>query len=67
MLCRWLPRDFTDVASGAQAEREGLAQALRFLRKGDSLVLWKLDRLGRSLKDLIVNVTTLQERQGNRI
>lgn len=53
---------FTDVASGAQAERDGLAQAIRFLRKGDSLVVWKLDRLGRSLKNLIENVNTLQER-----
>ncbi len=53
---------FTDVASGAQAEREGLAQAIRFLREGDSLVVWKLDRLGRSLKDLIENVNTLQKR-----
>jgi DNA invertase Pin-like site-specific DNA recombinase len=53
---------FTDVASGAQAERDGLAQAIRFLRKGDSLVVWKLDRLGRSLKNLIENVNALQER-----
>ncbi len=46
-------RLFTDVASGVQTERPGLAEALAFLRAGDSLVVWKLDRLGRSLKDLI--------------
>jgi len=56
-------RLFTDVASGVQTERPGLAEALAFLRAGDSLVVWKLDRLGRSLKDLIENVTTLQTRQ----
>jgi DNA invertase Pin-like site-specific DNA recombinase len=54
---------FTDVASGAETEREGLAEAIRFLREGDSLVVWKLDRLGRSLKDLIDNVNTLQTRR----
>jgi DNA invertase Pin-like site-specific DNA recombinase len=56
-------RLFTDVASGVQTERPGLADALVFLRAGDSLVVWKLDRLGRSLKDLIENVTALQTRQ----
>ena len=54
---------FTDVASGAQTEREGLAEAIRFLREGDSLVVLKLDRLGRSLKDLIDNVNALQTRR----
>jgi len=56
-------RLFTDVTSGIQTERPGLADALAFLRAGDSLVVWKLDRLGRSLKDLIGNVTALQARQ----
>lgn len=56
-------RIFTDVTSGAQAERPGLTDALAFLRAGDSLVIWKLDRLGRSLKDLIDKVTLLQARQ----
>jgi DNA invertase Pin-like site-specific DNA recombinase len=56
-------RIFTDVASGMQTERPGLAETLAFLRTGDSLVVWKLDRLGRSLKDLIANVTALQTRQ----
>jgi len=56
-------RLFADVASGVQTERPGLVDALAFLRTGDSLVVWKLDRLGRSLKDLIEQVATLQARQ----
>jgi hypothetical protein len=40
-------RIFTDTAGGAGAERTGLAQALGFARKGDTLVVWKRDRLGR--------------------
>ncbi len=44
---------FSDKVSGAKAERPGLTAALAFLRKGDSLVVWKLDRLGRNLKHLI--------------
>lgn len=55
-------RIFTDVASGVQTERPGLAEALAFLRAEDLLVVWKLDRLGRSLKDLIEQVTALQAR-----
>ncbi len=55
-------RVFTDVASGAQGSREGLTEALRFLREGDTLVVWKLDRLGRSVKHLIELVTKLKER-----
>jgi DNA invertase Pin-like site-specific DNA recombinase len=46
-------RVFTDTASGAKSDRAGLADALSHLRKGDTLVVWKLDRLGRSLKQLI--------------
>ena len=40
---------FEDTISGAKAERPGLASALAYLRDGDVLVLWRLDRLGRSL------------------
>ena len=54
---------FTDTASGAQAERKGLEEALEFLREGDTLVVWKLDRLGRSLKHLIETITTLNNRK----
>jgi DNA invertase Pin-like site-specific DNA recombinase len=54
---------FTDVASGAATERSGLTQALAHLRSGDTLVVWRLDRLGRSLKHLIETVTELRRRE----
>jgi len=54
---------FEDTASGVKAERPGLAEALNFARKGDSVVVWKLDRLGRSLNHLIETVTALHKRQ----
>ena len=44
---------FEDKASGAKADRPGLTAAIEFARSGDLLVIWRLDRLGRSLKDLI--------------
>src|SRR5918998_1990159 len=53
---------FTDRVSGAKAERPGLANALGHLREGDMLVVWRLDRLGRSLPHLIETVTALAER-----
>jgi len=49
------------VSSGA-AERPELTQCLRTLRKGDTLVVWRLDRLGRSLKELLEIVTGLEQR-----
>jgi DNA invertase Pin-like site-specific DNA recombinase len=55
-------RIFTDTASGAKAERKGLEEALSYLRAGDTLVVWRLDRLGRSLRDLIATITLLEER-----
>lgn len=51
---------FTDHISGAKSERPGLRQALEFARSGDVMVVWKLDRLGRSLKQLIEIVAELQ-------
>jgi len=51
---------FTDKITGTKAERPGLAEALSHLREGDTLVVWRLDRLGRSLKHLIETVTALQ-------
>src|SRR2546429_2832472 len=54
-------RIFTDTASGAKAERKGLEEALEYVRAGDSLVVWRLDRLGRSLKHLIENISYLNE------
>ena len=53
---------FTDVISGAKTERKGLAEALEYVRAGDTLVVWRLDRLGRSLKDLIEKLTELNKR-----
>src|SRR5260370_22507708 len=53
---------FTDKIGGANFEREQLEAALKFLREGDTLVVWKLDRLGRSLKQLIDTVMDLQKR-----
>jgi DNA invertase Pin-like site-specific DNA recombinase len=55
-------RVFTDVASGAVAERPELAAALDYVRAGDTLVVWRLDRLGRSLRHLVETVLMLQER-----
>ena len=53
-----------DQMSGAKAARPGLAEALAFARKGDTLVVWRLDRLGRSLRHLI---TTVEEMRGKGI
>ena len=51
---------FEDKASGARDDRPGLALALDYVRPGDCLVVWKLDRLGRSLPHLLRIVTDLQ-------
>ncbi len=53
---------FTDKASGAHADREGLAGALSHCRPGDSLVVWKLDRLGRTVRQLVEFVEDLSGR-----
>jgi DNA invertase Pin-like site-specific DNA recombinase len=53
---------YTDKVSGTKAERKGLTEALSYLRQGDTLVVWRLDRLGRSLRHLIDTVTDFQER-----
>jgi DNA invertase Pin-like site-specific DNA recombinase len=54
---------FTDTASGAKTERKGLDEALNYVRKGDTLVVWRLDRLGRSLPHLISTMPDLEERR----
>lgn len=52
---------FEDQASGAKADRSALKKALDFARKGDVIVVWRLDRLGRSLKDLLDIIHRLDE------
>jgi DNA invertase Pin-like site-specific DNA recombinase len=53
---------FTDTANGAKTERIGLDEALAYVRNGDTLVVWRLDRLGRSLPHLIATMKGLEER-----
>ena len=55
-------RIFEDQASGSRTDRPGLAEAVDLARKGDVLVVWRLDRLGRSLPHLIALVGSLAER-----
>lgn len=52
---------YTDTSTGTKAQRPGLTSALSHLRSGDTLVVWRLDRLGRSLAHLIETVTTLKK------
>ncbi len=54
-------KTFTDTVSGGTAERPGLAEAFSHLRDGDTLVVWRLDRLGRSLGHLIETVKLLEQ------
>ena len=56
-------KTFTDKASGSKADRTGLANALSHARDGDILVVWKLDRLGRSMKGLVDLAAELAERK----
>jgi len=53
---------FEETASGAQRDRPQLAAALDYMREGDTLVVWKLDRLARSTKQLIETVEAMQRR-----
>ncbi len=55
-------RIFTDMSSGARADRPGLTDALAYLRPGDALAVWRLDRLGRSLPALIATLADLEGR-----
>ena len=55
-------RIYRDIASGALSERSGLEQCLKDLAQGDTLVVWKLDRLGRSLPHLVQVVALLREK-----
>jgi len=56
-------RIFEDTGSGAKDDRAGLAEAMAFARQGDTLVVWRLDRLARSLKHLIELVTRLNDQR----
>src|SRR5712664_605171 len=56
-------RLYADRASGRKDDRPGLATCLKALQPGDTLVVWKLDRLGRDLKHLVGLVDTLNQRQ----
>lgn len=58
-------RVYTDTASGALAARPGLDQALAELDEGDTLVVWRLDRLGRSLPHLVATIDNLTRRGVN--
>jgi DNA invertase Pin-like site-specific DNA recombinase len=53
---------FLDKMTGSKAERKGLSEALAYLRPGDTLVVWKLDRAGRSLTHLINLLRSLKQR-----
>ncbi len=53
---------FQDIISGGKADWPGLDDALKYPREGDTIVVWRLDRFGRSLKDLIEKITLLKER-----
>ena len=53
---------FEDKVSGTRIERKGLGEALEYVRSGDVLVVWKLDRLGRGLRDLIDKMQDLEKR-----
>lgn len=53
---------FTDIASGAISDRPGLKEAFEYLRGGDVLVVWRLDRLGRSLQHLLEVIHDLESR-----
>ena len=55
---------YEEAASGKNSERPELDQCLKALRSGDTLVVWRLDRLGRSLRDLVQIVGDVAKRYG---
>ena len=55
-------KTFSDTMSGARDDRPGLAEMLAYVREGDSVVVWKLDRLGRNLQHILATVKALTDR-----
>jgi DNA invertase Pin-like site-specific DNA recombinase len=55
-------KTFSDTMSGARDDRPGLAEMLAYIREGDSVVVWKLDRLGRNLQHILATVKSLTDR-----
>jgi DNA invertase Pin-like site-specific DNA recombinase len=54
---------YSDVISGVKSQRPGLDKALNYAREGDTIIVWKLDRLGRSIQYLIQTITSLVEKK----
>ena len=52
---------YKDIASGAKDDRVGLSDVLNYIRRGDTLVVWRLDRLGRSLRHLIDTINQIND------
>ncbi len=55
-------KTFSDTMSGTRDDRPGLAEMLAYIREGDSVVVWKLDRLGRNLQHILATVKALTDR-----
>jgi DNA invertase Pin-like site-specific DNA recombinase len=53
---------FHDIMSGAREDRPGFAECLKYLREGDTLIVWRLDRLGRNMRSIINTLHELTER-----
>ncbi|MEH2920324.1 recombinase family protein [Samsonia erythrinae] len=62
LICAECEQIFEDKMSGTKAQRPGLKRALRVLKAGDTLVVWKLDRLGRSMRNLVLLIDELRQR-----
>jgi DNA invertase Pin-like site-specific DNA recombinase len=54
---------FSDIASGSKIDRKGLLEAINYMREGDTLVVWRLDRLGRTLSNLIEFINELHKKK----
>ncbi|HGC1394552.1 TPA: recombinase family protein, partial [Escherichia coli] len=65
LMCAGCEQIFEDKMSGTKSERPGLKRALKCLKRGDTLVVWKLDRLGRRMKHLIALTEELRAKGVN--